>query len=208
MRGSLPSLGTGRRRGTVMRLTVTVVSPATGRQADVAIEAGPGTTLAQVAAELDRLMHGVPAAVPGPWVPALFAGGHRVPGDMRLAGSPLLDGCVVSLGDPSGCPRPEPPGAAELRVAGGPAAGGVYRLAPGMADIGGVVADEALVAGGPDIEIADPAVPAAGGAGDHRPGGLAAGAVRPCACAAGRAAGGRGRVLAARAAGGGGGHPA
>ena len=79
-----------------MRLTVTVVSPATGRQADVAIEAGPGTTLAQVAAELDRLMHGLPATVPitgpEPWVPALFVGGHRVPGDMRLAGSPLLDG--------------------------------------------------------------------------------------------------------------------
>ena len=100
-----------------MRLTVTVVSPATGRQADVAIDADPGSTLAQVAAELDRLMHGVSVAVPGPWVPALFVGGHRVPGDMRLAGSPLLDGCVVSLGDPSGCPRPEPTGVAELRAA-------------------------------------------------------------------------------------------
>jgi DNA segregation ATPase FtsK/SpoIIIE, S-DNA-T family len=143
-----------------MRLTVTVVSPATGRQADVAIEAGPGTTLAQVAAELDRLMHGMPEAVPEPWVPALFVGGHRVPGDMRLAGSPLLDGCVVSLGDPSGCPQPEPPGVAELRVAGGPAAGGVYRLVPGMADIGGVAPGEALVADGADIEIADPAIPA------------------------------------------------
>ena len=142
-----------------MRLTVTVVSPATGRQADVAIEAGPGTTLAQVAAEVDRLMHGMPAAVPEPWVPALFVGGHQVPGDMRLAGSPLLDGCVVSLGDPSGCPRPEPPGVAELRVAGGPAAGGVYRLVPGMADIGGVAPGEALVADGPDIGIADPALP-------------------------------------------------
>ena len=130
-----------------MRLTVTVVSPATGRQADVVIEADPGTTLAQVAAELDRLMHGMPVAVPEPWVPALFVGGHRVPGDMRLAGSPLLDGCVVSLGDPSGCPRPEPPGVAELRVAGGPAAGEVYRLVPGMADIGGPAGDEALVAG-------------------------------------------------------------
>ena len=142
-----------------MRLTVTVVSAATGRQADVAVEAGPGTTLAQVAAELDRLMHGMPVAMAEPWVPALFVGGHRVPGDMRLAGSPLLDGCVVSLGDPSGCPRPQPPGAAELRVAGGPAAGGVYRLMPGMADIGGPAGDEALVADRPDIEIADPAVP-------------------------------------------------
>ena len=142
-----------------MRLTVTVVSPATGRQADVAIEAGPGTTLAQVAAELDRLMHGMPEAVPEPWVPALYVGGHQVPGDMRLAGSPLLDGCVVSLGDASGCPSPELPGVAELRVAGGPAAGGVYRLVPGMADIGGVAPGEALVADGPDIEIADPALP-------------------------------------------------
>jgi DNA segregation ATPase FtsK/SpoIIIE, S-DNA-T family len=142
-----------------MRLTATVVSPATGRQADVAIDADPGSTLAQVAAELDRLMHGVSVAVPGPWVPALFVGGHRVPGDMRLAGSPLLDGCVVSLGDPSGCPPPEPPGVAELRVASGPAAGDVYRLAPGMADIGGPAADEVPVAGRPDIPIADPAIP-------------------------------------------------
>ena len=143
-----------------MRLTLTVVSPATGRQADVAIEAEPGTTLAQVAAEFDRLMHGMPATVPGPWVPALFVGGHRVPGDMRLAGSPLLDGCVVSLGDPSGCLRPEPPGVAELRVAGGPAAGEVYRLVAGTADIGGAVPSDALVAERPGIEIADPAVPA------------------------------------------------
>jgi DNA segregation ATPase FtsK/SpoIIIE, S-DNA-T family len=142
-----------------MRLTVTVVSPATGRQADVAVEADPGTTLAQIAAELDRLMHGMSATVPGPWAPALFVGGHQVPADMRLAGSPLLDGCVVSLGDPSGCLRPAPPGVAELRVAGGPAAGDVYRLVAGMADVGGVGPDDALVADRPDIEIADPAVP-------------------------------------------------
>ncbi len=142
-----------------MRLTVTVASPAVGRQADVAIDADPGTTLAQVAAELDRLMHGMPAAVPEPWIPSLYVGGHRLPGDMPLAGSPLLDGCVVSLGDPSACPRPESPGVAELRVAGGPAAGGVYRLGPGMTDIGGPVPDEARPEEKPDISIADPAVP-------------------------------------------------
>ena len=142
-----------------MRLTATVVSPATGRRADVVIEADPATALAQVAAELDRLMHGVPVAVPGPWVPALFVGGHRVPGDIRLAGSPLLDGCVISLGDPSGCPPPESPGIAELRVAGGPAAGDVYRLVPGMADVGGPVPDGAAPEEKPDIPIADPAMP-------------------------------------------------
>ena len=142
-----------------MRLTATVVSPATGRRADVVIKADPATALAEVAAELDRLMHGMPVTVPLPWVPSLFVGGHRVPGDMRLAGSPLLDGCVISLGDPAGCPQPESPGIAELRVAGGPAAGGVYRLGPGIADIGGLAANEALVADRPDIEIVDPAIP-------------------------------------------------
>jgi predicted dinucleotide-binding enzyme len=45
-----------------MRLTVTVVSPATGQQADVVIDAVPATTVAEVAAELGRLMHGESAA--------------------------------------------------------------------------------------------------------------------------------------------------
>ena len=92
-----------------MQLTVTVVSPAAGRRADVLIDAAAETAVAQVAAELDRLMH----AGPGFRFPALFVGGHRVPGDMQLADAPVLDGCVVSLGDPAGCPRPEPTGVAE-----------------------------------------------------------------------------------------------
>jgi DNA segregation ATPase FtsK/SpoIIIE, S-DNA-T family len=97
-----------------MQVTVTVVAPGAGRRADVVIDADQETAVAQVAAELDRLVRGAA----GPEVPALFVGGHRVPGDMPLAGSPVLDGCVVSLGDPAGCPRPEPAGVAELRVAG------------------------------------------------------------------------------------------
>ena len=57
-----------------MQLMVTMVSPATGRRADMAIEADPGTAVAQVAAELDRLVRGTG----GHQVPALFAGGHQV----------------------------------------------------------------------------------------------------------------------------------
>ncbi|MDQ2814302.1 MAG: hypothetical protein M3Z75_21155 [Actinomycetota bacterium] len=68
-----------------MRLTATVVAPAAGRQADVAIAADPQATLAQVAAELYCLMHGAAPPVPGPRVPALFVGGHRLPADMSLA---------------------------------------------------------------------------------------------------------------------------
>ena len=136
-------------RGTVMQLTVTVVCPAAGRRADVVIDADPGTTVARAAAELDRLVRGTS----GPAGPALFVGGHRVPGDMRLADAPVLDGCVVSLGDPAGWPRPEPAGVAELRVAGGPAAGAVYRLGFQAADIGGPGASLA------DIVIDDPGIP-------------------------------------------------
>jgi len=92
-----------------VQLTVTVVSPAADRRADVLIDAAPETAVAQLAAELDHLLHGAA----GSRFPVLFIGGHRVPGDMRLADAPVLDGCVVSLGDPAGCPRPEPAGVAE-----------------------------------------------------------------------------------------------
>ena len=92
----------------------------------------------EIAAELDHLVHGEAVAVTGSFrataagfpaaaveraAPALFVGGHRVPGDMRLADSPLMDGCVVSLVIRR-VPAAEPPGVAELRVAGGPARGG------------------------------------------------------------------------------------
>ena len=141
-----------------MQLTVTVVSPAAGRRADVLIDAAPETAVAQVAAELDRLMH----VGSGSRFPVLFVGGHRVPADMRLADAPVLDGCVVSLGDPAGCPRPESggvAGVAELRVAGGPGAGAVYGLGFGTADIGGADPGEVLVAGSADIVVDDPEIP-------------------------------------------------
>jgi DNA segregation ATPase FtsK/SpoIIIE, S-DNA-T family len=56
--------------------------------------------------------------------------------ELTLADSPIRDGTLISLGDPSGCLRPEPAGIVEIRVAGGPAAGGVHRLGLGEADIG------------------------------------------------------------------------
>ena len=145
-----------------MRLAVTVVSPATRRQADVVINAGPATAVAEIAAELDGLMHGGAAAAVDrrrSAAPALFVGWHQVPSDMRLADSPIMDGSVVSLGDPAGCRRPSPAGVAELRVAGGPAAGSLYRLAFGRVDIGGFGPGGAVVAEAADIVIADPAIP-------------------------------------------------
>ena len=139
-----------------MRLAVTVVSPATGRQADVVIDADPERSVAEAAAEIDRLMHGPEV---GAAIGALFVGYHRVPGDMRLADSPVIDGCVVSIGDPAGCRPPEPSGVAELRVAGGPVAGTVHRLGFGEVDVGGLAPGEALIAVAPEIVIDDPAIP-------------------------------------------------
>src|SRR5580658_7590137 len=147
-----------------MRLAVTVVSPAAGRQADVVIDADPATPVAEAAAEIGRVLHGEaaePAGAAGAAAGALFVGYHRVPGDLRLGDSPVIDGCVVSIGDPAGCRPPEPAGIAELRVAGGPAAGTLHRLGAGEIDVGGRVPGEALIAGAPDIVIEDPAIPPA-----------------------------------------------
>src|SRR5579875_845277 len=162
-----------------MRLALTVVSPAARRQADVLLDADPATPVATVAEELDRLLHSG-AAVNGPPRPAMPGapggtadGGHvlQFPGprapaspplyvdcalvrpEQPLAESRIRHGCVISLGDASGCVRPEPTGVVEIQVAGGPAAGSVHRLTLGEADIGG--ADPA------HIRINDPRLPAA-----------------------------------------------
>ncbi|HEY6481283.1 MAG TPA: FtsK/SpoIIIE domain-containing protein, partial [Streptosporangiaceae bacterium] len=97
-----------------MRLAVTVVSPQQGRQANIALEAGPGTPVADVAAALARLMRRDPGT-------QLYVDGYHVPPQLPLAGSPVRDGCVISLGSPHGCvpPEPAPPDAALTRSADG-----------------------------------------------------------------------------------------
>jgi DNA segregation ATPase FtsK/SpoIIIE, S-DNA-T family len=157
-----------------MRLALTVVSPAARRQADVLLDADPATPVAMVAEELDRLLHSGAASsgpagpggrdgpgghvlqFPGPRSPGaapLYVDCKLVPPEQALASSRIRYGCVISLGDPSGCVRPEPTGVVEIQVAGGPAAGSVHRLTLGEADIGG--------AGPAHIKINDPGLPAA-----------------------------------------------
>lgn len=48
-----------------MQLAVTVVSPGSGRRADVVIHADAETTVAQAAVEMVRLMHGETGVVVG-----------------------------------------------------------------------------------------------------------------------------------------------
>jgi S-DNA-T family DNA segregation ATPase FtsK/SpoIIIE len=68
--------------------------------------------------------------------PALYVDGRQIPPAQPIGGSPLRAGCVVSVGDPSGCLPPEPAGIVEIRVVAGPAAGAVHRLGAGAAEIG------------------------------------------------------------------------
>jgi S-DNA-T family DNA segregation ATPase FtsK/SpoIIIE len=143
-----------------MRLTVTAVSPSARVRADVMIDADPRAPAGELAADLAALLHGVPPTRPADPVsvsrpgdqgnvisfpsgalataagPALYIDGRRVPPDQPVADTALRPGCVISLGDPSGCLPPEPTGVVELRVASGPGAGTVGRLSVGTAEIG------------------------------------------------------------------------
>ncbi|MBS2547705.1 cell division protein FtsK [Catenulispora sp. NL8] len=127
-------------------MTLTIVDPLQAAKADIVLSADDQTPIAKIAALLARLV-----GSPGPNAPALFVGGELVGPHHTLASSPLLEGAVVSLHDPSGGLPSEPSGAFEVRIVGGPAAGPVHRLAPGSVDVGR--------APGMQIRLDDPAVP-------------------------------------------------
>jgi DNA segregation ATPase FtsK/SpoIIIE, S-DNA-T family len=161
----------------MMRLALTVVSPAARHAADVVLDADPASAVADLAAELDHFMLGDRSAdaygarviqfpssrVQGALAmtsPDVYAAPQSVPlylnyqlvaPQLTLAESPIRDGSVISLGSPEGCVVPEPTGLVEIRVIGGPGAGSIHRLGVGEADIG----SGARVA----MRIPDPAVP-------------------------------------------------
>ncbi|MBV9013139.1 MAG: hypothetical protein JO272_14020 [Pseudonocardiales bacterium] len=129
-----------------MRVTFTVLDPVAQRRADVVLDTDPEVTAGRVAAALARLLR------PGSPVLGLYVGGTAVDPRLPLPASPLREGALVSLDDPAGCPRPEPAGLIEIRVVSGPDAGGVFRLDPGVAQIG---ADPGVAVG-----VGDPSLPA------------------------------------------------
>jgi S-DNA-T family DNA segregation ATPase FtsK/SpoIIIE len=150
-----------------VRLTLTVALPASGQRTNAVLEAGQATTVGEVAVGLAALARAAPPGkllrFPGSGAPdgrgrhaapgraAVFVDGQPVDPRLPLAGSPIREGCVVSVGDASGCLPPEPAGIVEIRVAGGPVAGAVHRLSLGHATIGrGRLAH---------ITVADPALP-------------------------------------------------
>jgi S-DNA-T family DNA segregation ATPase FtsK/SpoIIIE len=115
-----------------MRLALTVVSPATRQSADLLLDADPSTPVAELSGMLSHALGLAPSTPPlGIYVYHQLVG----PG-VTLGDSPVLNGSVLSIGDPEGSMRPEPSGIVEIRVLGGPGAGMVHRLNPGQADLG------------------------------------------------------------------------
>jgi S-DNA-T family DNA segregation ATPase FtsK/SpoIIIE len=119
------------KEGVRVRLMLTVVDPRAERRADVVVEAEPEVTASQVGAAIVGLLR------PSTSSATLYVAGAAVDPRAPLSGSPLRDGALVSLNDPAGCLQPEPAGLVEVRVVSGPDAGGVFRLNPGVAHIGG-----------------------------------------------------------------------
>ncbi|MFI1020933.1 FtsK/SpoIIIE domain-containing protein [Streptomyces olivaceus] len=131
-----------------MRLTLTVVDPYGGGAADVVLDADPESTVGDIAEELAKQV-GVSGAQVIPighqrqqggggsgGAPLVYVDGYAVDPSATVVGSPLREGAVVSLQDPSGCLPGEPTGLVELRIVGGPGAGFVHRLGVGKYDIG------------------------------------------------------------------------
>lgn len=119
-----------------MQIRLTVLRPRSGPAAagsaipyvDVLVTAPVGTALGSLAGALAGAV-----GVRGPRAAThvhLYAGAHRVDEHTLLGHPPLLDGAVLSLNepDPTADDPDDGPAAAELRVVGGPDAGGVHRL--------------------------------------------------------------------------------
>lgn len=159
-----------------VQATWTVIDGHGGQPHDIVIAADPASTLGSVAAAIRTALRGpgsdsregwarvVPLSrertpperdVPKAEEDLLWLGSRSLEPQLTLRESPLRDGCIVTLGAAgSGAAGSgdlaEPTGVIELRVAGGPAAGGVHRLGlgertVGLAPLGGVaVGDPAL----------------------------------------------------------------
>ncbi|MGC2997950.1 FtsK/SpoIIIE domain-containing protein [Streptomyces sp. G35A] len=143
-----------------MRLTLTVVDPFGGDAADVVLDADPESTVGDIAQRLAAQVGHSGAQVipighqgqaPAGTTPLVYVDGYAVDPSATVIGSPLREGAVVSLQDPSGCLPGEPTGLVELRVVGGPAAGLVHRLGVGRYDIGSGAAS-ALRVDDPEVD--------------------------------------------------------
>ncbi|MDF9814920.1 FtsK/SpoIIIE domain-containing protein [Streptomyces sp. SPB162] len=131
-----------------MELQLSVIDPVRDDRADMLVDADPAAPVGALAAEIGRML-GRPDDGQGP--PALHINGFQIDPELSLDASPVRDGAVVSVAAPDACPAPDAQGTVEVRIVGGPDAGGVHRLGPGVAVVGS----------GPEawIRLNDPALP-------------------------------------------------
>jgi S-DNA-T family DNA segregation ATPase FtsK/SpoIIIE len=108
--------------------------------ADVLVTAPPGTTLGAVAGALAGAVAGRPGSrgTRSATHVHLYAGDHRLDERAVLGHPPLVDGAVLRLDepDPDHVPDNRAGSPAELRVVGGPDAGGIHLLLPGRVRVG------------------------------------------------------------------------
>ncbi len=139
--GALPSPGhpAGPGDGTGMGAIISLASrrpqPSSGRHRHAAADPAEGDS----------------SGWDGAGMPAYVLGRALDPG-AELSRSGMREGCVVSLGDPSGCLPAEPQGVLDVRVTAGHGTGLVHRLAPGEWQLGS--GRQATV------RLPDPALPA------------------------------------------------
>jgi S-DNA-T family DNA segregation ATPase FtsK/SpoIIIE len=120
-----------------MRLTVTVRHGVTGVSADVVYEASPETTLGELVAQAAPLIR---AAVertdpPSAGLPPIAVDGVRVAAESRVGDGVVLEGSVLTVGGPA-WPGRLPPDLPSIRVVGGPGAGTVFCVDPGVVVVG------------------------------------------------------------------------
>ncbi|KRV50887.1 cell division protein FtsK [Wenjunlia vitaminophila] len=140
-----------------MELQLSVIDPVREDRADLLVDADPASSVGALAAEIARQL-GRPDDGAGP--PILHVNGFRIDPAVPLDASPVRDGALVSIADPAACPPPQAQGTVELRIVGGPDAGGVHRLGPGVTVVGSGtdawirVNDAALPSSAVEVDVA------------------------------------------------------
>ncbi|MBO8196256.1 cell division protein FtsK [Streptomyces oryzae] len=135
-----------------MELRLTAADAAGGRRADLLVDVEPDAAVGSVAQEVARHFGGgstpggesgapggegsTPGGEGSAQPPALYVNGYPLDPAVPVAASPVRDGATVSVGAPGACQPPEAQGTVEVRVVGGPDAGRVHRLGPGVAVVG------------------------------------------------------------------------
>ena len=139
-----------------MELQLSVIDPVREARADMLVDADPAAPVGALAGEIARQL----GQSTSPQPPDLHINGFRIDPELSLDASPVRDGALVSLAAPTACPPPDAQGTVEIRVVGGPDAGWVHRMGPGVAVIGSGadawirVDDSSLPASAVEVDVA------------------------------------------------------